>query len=123
MVSKQLLKDALGWGFLLWLFGYVLGIVFFMVMPSSLVGWVILPIGLVITVWVLLKKISGKNFHYYVRLALAWTFIAIIFDYFFLVKIFQPADGYYKLDVYVYYILTFSLPLIVGWSKSKKINL
>jgi hypothetical protein len=31
---------------------------------------------------------------------------------------FKPADGYYKLDVYLYYILTFALPLIVGWRKS-----
>jgi len=43
--------------------------------------------------------------------------IAVIFDYLFLVKMFKPTDGYYKLDVYLYYILTFLLPLIVGWRK------
>jgi len=35
----------------------------------------------------------------------------------FIVKAFKPADGYYKLDVYLYYALTFALPLIVGWRK------
>ncbi len=44
----------------------------------------------------------------------------IIFDYFFLVKMFKPADGYYKLDVYLYYVLTFILPLVVGWGKKDK---
>jgi hypothetical protein len=41
-----------------------------------------------------------------------------VFDYFLLVKVFKPVDGYYKLDVYLYYVLTFILPLIVGWRKS-----
>ena len=43
--------------------------------------------------------------------------IAVICDYFFLVKAFNPADGYYKLDVYLYYGLTFILPLAVGLGK------
>lgn len=47
-------------------------------------------------------------------LAFGWTIIAIILDYFLLVKVFNPADGYYKFDVYLYYIFTFVLPLIAG---------
>lgn len=109
----------LGWGFLLWLIGYVLGIVLFAVVPPSLIGWIISPIGTVITLWVLLKKVKGDSPQYYLLLAIAWTLIAIIFDYFFLVKVFKPADGYYKLDVYLYYALTFVLPLIVGWFRKR----
>lgn len=61
--------------------------------------------------------------NYYLRMAIGWTLIAVIFDYFFLVKVFKPADGYYKIDVYLYYVLTFVLPLIVGWiKKTKRIN-
>lgn len=116
-MNKQLLRDALSWGCLLWLIGYVLGIILFMVVPPSILDWVITPIGIVIALWVLLKKIKSKNFQHYLLLAITWTLIAIVFDYFFLVKVFKPADGYYKLDVYLYYILTFVLPLIVGWSK------
>lgn len=113
------MKDVLGWGIGLWLIGYFLGIIFFMFLPSSLIGWVIMPIGIALILWVLLKKIQSNSFQYYFFLSLVWTAIAIIFDYFFLVKIFKPSDGYYKLDVYLYYILTFILPLIVGWRKQK----
>ena len=119
-MNKQLLKDAALWGFLLWLIGYILGIVLFMVVPPSILGWIIMPIGTALTLWVLFKKIKSTSFQHYVIVATTWTLIAIIFDYFFLVKVFNPADGYYKLDVYLYYALTFTLPLIAGWSKRVK---
>lgn len=117
---KQQIKDILGWGVLLWLFGYVLGIVLFMMVPLWMVGWVIMPIGALFTIWVLSKKIKEPELKYYLLLSVAWTLIAIVFDYLFLVKVFKPADGYYKLDVYLYYTLTFVLPLIVGWKKGRK---
>lgn len=120
-MDKQLLKDTLGWGFILWLIEYVLGIVLFMIVPSSMIGWIITPIGIALILWVLFKKIKTETFQYYFRLAIVWTLIAIVFDYLFLVKAFKPADGYYKLDVYLYYVLTFVLPLIVGWRKTAKI--
>lgn len=122
-MNKQFYKDVFGWGCILWLIGYVLGIIFFFVVPPSIIGWVIMPIGTVITLWVLFKKIKSESFQYYFLLAIVWALIAIVFDYFFLVKVFNPAGGYYKLDVYLYYVLTFVLPLIVGWRKKKtKIN-
>lgn len=116
-MKKQFLKDMLVWGFILWLIGYALGIVLFMVVSPSMVGWIIMPIGTVITLWVLFKKVKSESFQYYLMLAVVWTLIAIIFDYFFLVKIFKPVDGYYELDVYLYYVLIFVLPLIAGWRK------
>jgi O-antigen ligase len=122
MVNKQLLKDALGWGVIVWLIGYVLGIILFFVLPSSRVGWAILPIGILITLWILLKKVKGDTFRYYVFLAVAWTVIAVVFDYLFIVKAFKPVDGYYKLDVYVYYTLTCVMPLTIGWWKKPKSN-
>lgn len=115
-----LFKNALGWGISLWLVGYVLGIVLFFIVPPTIIGWVIMPIGVLLTLWVLSKKIKGITFKDYILLAIGWTLIAIVFDYLFLVKVFKPADGYYKLDVYIYYILTFALPLIIGWKNSKK---
>lgn len=118
-MTRQFLKDAFGWGFLLWFIGYVLGIVLFPFVPNSLLGWVIMPIGIVLALWVLLKKVKGDSLQYYVRLAVVWVLIAIIFDYFFLVKVFKPADGYYKLDVYLYYLITFVLPLFIGWNRTK----
>lgn len=106
------LKQAFGWGVLLWLVGYILGILLFFIVPKALIGWIITPIGLIITIWVLTKKITGTSFKYYLLLATVWTLIAIGFDYLFLVKLLKPEDGYYKLDVYIYYSLTFILPLL-----------
>lgn len=114
--KKQFYIDAFGWGFVLWLIGYLLGMILFFLVPVDMLGWVILPIGTIITLWVLLKKIKGDSFNYYLQLAIVWTLIAIVFDYLFIVKTLN-ADGYYKLDVYLYYALTFILPLAAYWRK------
>lgn len=117
-MNKKFLKNALGWGIGLWLIGYILGIILFPFVSSNVIGWIIMPIGIIITFWVLFKKIKGDSFNYYLYLAIAWVLIAVIFDYLFLVKAFKPTDGYYKLDVYLYYILTFVLPLFAGWRRA-----
>ena len=119
-MTKQFLKDTLGWGIILWLVGYILGFIFFTFLSADTIGWAIMPIGIIITLWVLCKRIKNQSFTYYVFIALIWTLIAIVFDYTFLVQMLKPADGYYKLDVYLYYILTFALPLVVGWIKTNK---
>lgn len=116
-MTRQFLKDAFGWGFLLWLIGYILGFIFFPLVPNYLLGWMIMPIGIAITLWVLFKKVQSNSFIYYVWIALVWVAIAIIFDYLFLVLLLHPADGYYKLDVYIYYFITFLFPLLVGRKK------
>lgn len=117
VVTKQFFKDAFVWGFVLWLIGYVLGIALFFVVPQALIGWVIMPIGIIITLWVLLRKVKADSARYYLKVALVWVLVAAICDYLFLVRMFQPADGYYKADVYLYYILTFALPLLAWWYK------
>jgi hypothetical protein len=119
-MSKQFVWEAFGWGFILWLIGYVLGIVLFMFVPTAMVGWIIMPIGTLITLWVLFKKIRGKSLKYFLMIALVWAVLAIVLDYFFLVKLFKPADGYYKLDVYLYYFLIFVLPIAVGFAKGRR---
>ena len=72
-----------------------------------------MPIGIAVTVWVLLKYIKGNSSPYYVSLGAMWATIAIILDYLLLVQLLKPVDGYYKLDVYLYYLFTFALPFIV----------
>jgi len=119
-MNKQFLRDTLGWGFILWFIGYVLGVILIFILPPSLIGWVIMPIGLIITFWVLLKKVKLAGLRDYLILAAVWTVIAVVFDYIFIVKAFHPADGYYKPDVYLYYLLTFIAPLIVCWWKKEK---
>jgi hypothetical protein len=97
-MNKNFYIDAFGWGFVLWLIGYLLGMILFFVVPVDMIGWVILPIGIIITLWILFKKITEDSFNYYLYLAIAWTLIAIVFDYLFIIKALN-ADGYYKLDV------------------------
>jgi hypothetical protein len=122
MLNKQLIKDSLGWGFVLWLIGYILGFALFFAIPTPLIGWAIMPIGTTITFWVLFKKVRSENFRHYLVVAFVWTVIAVVFDYLFIVKALKPVDGYYKLDVYVYYALTFALPLIAFWWKKSKVS-
>jgi hypothetical protein len=62
-------------------------------------------------------SLNRRHMQYYFILAVVWTIIAVSFDYMFIIKAFNPADGYYKLDVYLYYAITFLTPLIVGWWK------
>ncbi len=118
--NKQFYKDSFGWGILLWSFGYLLGIILFFIVPVKMIGWVITPIAIVVTLWVLIKKIKNVSSPYYFKIALIWTILAIALDYFLIVKAFNPEDGYYKFDVYLYYALTFMLPLIVGWWNNNK---
>ena len=117
----KLWKASLGWGLLLWLIGYVLGIIVFMMkVPTAWVGWIVSPFGILITLWVLIKKINFEKLASYIYLGIILAIIAIVLDYFLLVKLFNPADGYYKLDVYIYYATTLLLPIIVGYFKTKK---
>ena len=118
-MDRQTIIDTLGWGLALWLIGYILGILFFFVLPAPLIGWAILPIGVIITLFVLLAKVAGNNLRYYAVLAVAWTAIAIACDYIFIVLLFRPAEPYYKADVYLYYLLTLALPLLAGWWKGR----
>jgi hypothetical protein len=115
-VNKHLLKDAFGWGFALWLIGYAAGIALYPVVPTSVIGWFIMPFAVALTLWILWKKVSGASIQYYIIVGIVWAAIAVC-DYAFLVKLFDPSDGYYKLDVYLYYTLTFVLPIAVGWVK------
>lgn len=118
-MDNKLIKDGLIWGFVLWLTGYILGILLFPFVPNAFIGWVIMPVGISLSLFVLFKKIKSHPMPHYFKIAVIWTVIAVILDYLLLVKLFKPADGYYKADVYLYYLLTFLLPLIVGWLRKE----
>jgi hypothetical protein len=111
-MDKQL-KRAANWGLLLWLIGWILGIILFMVVPKNLIGWILNPVGIVITLWVLLKKFKGEAFAEYLQLSIVWTLIAIVFDYAFNVQLFKLGSAYYQPDIFFYYAATFLLPLFV----------
>ncbi|MFH2063338.1 MAG: hypothetical protein ABIJ46_04265 [bacterium] len=115
MAKTSFLKDLLGWGFVLWLVGYILGFVFFALVPLTALGWVIMPFGVAVTLWVLLRKVRRGPFGRYVWIGLTWTVLAAALDYLFIVLLLRPEDNYYKPDVYIYYALTMVLPPLVGW--------
>jgi hypothetical protein len=62
--------------------------------------------------------VKGNTLRYYCLVALVWLLIAVLGDYMFIVKAFAPKDGYYKLDVYIYYALTLAIPLFAGWRRT-----
>lgn len=122
--SKQILLNTIFWGFMLWFIGYMLGIIFFAFVSKEMIGYFVMPVGVLITLWVLFKKISRDSLVCYAGLGLIWTMMAALLDYIFIVKMFNSVD-YYKLDVYVYYVITFVLSVLVGWykiNKSRKLN-
>lgn len=119
-MDRKMIIDTLGWGFVLWLIGYALGFIFFFIVPPSMIGWLIMPIGIVIAAYVAIKKISRKTLAEYVLVAIAWVVLAVVLDYLFIVMLLNPADGYYKLDVYLYYAFTLIIPLAAGLWKQKE---
>lgn len=107
-------KDCMVWGVGLWLFGYLLGFLFYAFMPAEMIGWFITPIGVVFTCIVLWKWVHIRALAEGLIVGFFWSVIAIILDYIFIVKLLNPTDGYYKLDVYLYYASMFLLPIIAA---------
>lgn len=120
MEKIKIIKNNIFWGLILWVIGWVLGIVLFMTPAKDYMGWIITPIGTIITIWVLLKKIDREQYMCYLGVAIFWTVIAVVMDYFFNVLLFNIGASYYKLDIYIYYALTFILPLLIGVYKFRK---
>jgi hypothetical protein len=90
----------------------------FALVRASLIGWIITPIGTIVARWVAFRKVNGDTLRYYCLMALVWLLIVVVGDYFFIFKAFKLADGYYKLDVYIYYALTLVIPLFAGWRRT-----
>jgi hypothetical protein len=110
-MKRFFIRDVLGWGFLLWFIGYLLGFLFYAFVPAALIGWYVTPIGIAMTCLVLWKWVRVDAMRDAVLLGIGWCVIAIVLDYFLIVKLLDPPDGYYKLDVFLYYLLTLSLPV------------
>ena len=117
------LRDMLYFGVGLWFFGYVLGFIFYGFVPVEYIGWFILPIATAVTVCVFWYYIRGGSLTYYFGIGLAWTAIAVLFDYLFIVLLLAPADGYYKFDVFLNYSLMLTLPAIVSFVRGRVLNI
>ena len=121
MQLKDLLFDTFGIGFGLWLLGFLASLALFFVLPSGLLGWVLFAIFAPVTILVAYWRFHKRQLPllHYLGVAVAWSLVAIVFDYFFIVVMFKSAD-YYKLDVFVYYATTFLIPVALGLKYAKK---
>jgi len=70
-----------------------------------------MPVAIGLACLVLWKWCRVDSIRQSILLGVAWSAIAIACDYFFIVKLLNPPDGYYKFDVYLYYLITLVLPL------------
>ena len=55
-MNTFLARDVIGWGFVLWLIGYVLGFVFHALVAPALIGWYVMPLGIAVTCLVLWRR-------------------------------------------------------------------
>jgi len=111
---KQWIKDTAGLGTGLWLIGYLASLALFFSPFAGSMGWILLvvctPLTIVITWW----WFKGRDLAlpYYAEVGIAWTVLAVVLDYLFIVWMLQAT--YYGADVFVYYALTFLIPVGIG---------
>ena len=115
MGMKSWIKDNCGLGILFWLIGYLTSIALFFSPYASIMGWIITPIFTPITIAITWWWFRARRLvlTYYIWVGVAWTMIAVVLDYLFIVQMFQAT--YYGFDVFLYYALTFLIPIGVGY--------
>lgn len=112
---KQWIKDTAGLGVPLWLIGYLASLVLFFSPYAGIMGWILLAVFTPVTIavtWWWFRQRERLPLQYYACVGVAWTLIAVVLDYLFIVLMFQAT--YYESDVFVYYALTFLIPVGVG---------
>ena len=111
---KQWIKDTLGLGTGLWLIGYLASLLLFFSPFEDSMGWIITVVFTPVTIAIAWWWFRARDLPltYYLMVGLAWTVIAVVLDYLFIVRLFQAT--YYEIDVFVYYALTFLIPVGVG---------
>lgn len=113
---RRKLVDTLGLGVGIWLIGYIASIILYFVIPNSILGWVLFVIftPIVLCIAYLRFRKRKESIGYYLAIAVVWTITAIVLDYIFIVTLFNN-NSYYKIDVFVYYLTTFVIPLLIGY--------
>jgi cation transport ATPase len=112
---KQWIKDTAGLGTVLWLIGYLSSLVLFFTPYAGIMGWILLAVFTPVTIviaWWWFRHRAPLPLHYYAGVGAAWVIIAAVLDYLFIVLLFQAS--YYEADVFVYYAVTFLIPVGVG---------
>jgi len=111
---KAWIRDTAGLGTALWLLGYLASLMLFFTPFAGNMGWILTavftPVTLAVTWWWFRGRALPLT--YFAGVGIAWTAIAVLLDYLFIVRLFQAP--YYGPDVYLYYALTFLIPVGVG---------
>jgi hypothetical protein len=113
---EQLLRDTLGMGVLLWLAGYLVSMaVYFSPLSYAIWGRVVLVLYIPAAAWVAWRYFTGREdpLLYYAGVGIAWSLIAVMLDYPFIVLRFGASE-YYTPDVYLYYTVMFLVPAGIG---------
>ncbi len=118
---KTRIVDIFLLGSAIWLLGYVVSIVLYGFVPNSILGLILFVLLTPLTVYIAYLRFRKRKetATYYFAVALVWVVLAIAFDYIFIVKAFN-SQGYYKADVFVYYLTTFIIPLAVGFKYGRR---
>jgi hypothetical protein len=112
---KQWIKDTVCLGAVLWLIGYLTSLVLFFTPYAGIMGWILAAIFTPVTIaitWWWFRRRAVLSLRYYAGVGVAWMLIAVVFDYLFIVLLFQAT--YYGADVFLYYAVTFLIPVGVG---------
>ena len=110
------LEDTAGPGIFFWLIGYLASLVLYFTPFFSSTGWILLVIFTPFTIgvtWWWFRERERLSLLYYAGVGVAWTLLAVVLDYLFIVLLFS-AVGYYAPDVLLYYALMFLIPVGVG---------
>jgi hypothetical protein len=112
---KQWVKDTAGLGVVFWLIGYLTSLVLFFTPYAGIMGWILAaiftPVTIAITWWWFHQR-EVLSLQHYAGVGVAWMLIAVVLDYLFIVLLFQAT--YYGPDVFLYYAVTFLIPVGVG---------
>ncbi len=111
---KRWVIDFLGLGSALWLAGYLVSLALFFTPLAGIMGWIITAVFTPVTIAVAWWRFRTTDLplSYYAAVGLVWAAIAIVLDYLFIVLLFRT--DYYAVDIFIYYGLTFLIPVGVG---------
>jgi hypothetical protein len=121
---EQFLRDTVYAGTLLWLTGYLASMaVYFSGLNYDFWGKVVLllyiPCVAIFAFWYFSSR--DLPLRYYAGIGIAWSLIAVVLDYPFIVLRFG-AFQYYTPDVYLYYAAMFFIPVGAGWYRNREVG-
>lgn len=115
-MKKYALVDTLVYGLVIWLVGFVLGMVLFPFVEISVMGWILMPVTLIVALFLSMRirrKRSAAAVSTFIGVGLSWVALSLILDYAILVKGYS-AENFYDVDIIIYYIGVLLIPIIVS---------